>query len=79
MWEISFEGDVKKSPSTPVLGTVVHSLCSLPINDCNFGSAMKRATDKDIEDAIEWLTANPKNNGSRLRACQTELRKRKRN
>lgn len=76
MWEINFSGDDKKSPAIPVMGTVTHSLCSLPASDGNFDSAMKRATVKDIEDAIEYLTANPKNNGQRLKACQRELRKR---
>lgn len=76
MWEINFLGDSNKSPEAPAFGTVCHSLCSLPANDGNFGSAIKRATDRDIEDAIRYLTANPKNNGQRLKACQRELRRR---
>lgn len=75
MWVMEFEESAEEVV-VPVLGTTLHSLCSIPSGDCNFASALNRATKKDLEDAIKYLTANPKNNQSRLTACKRELKKR---
>lgn len=77
MWVMEFDEPKSKEVVVPKWGTTLHSLCSLPAGDCNFGSALGRATEKDLEDAISYLTANPKNNQSRLKACERELKRRK--
>lgn len=56
----------------------VHSLSSLPATDLNFISAMNRATDDEIEKAIEIMKANGGSHKGRILACERELRKRKR-
>ena len=55
-----------------------HSLSTLPCNDGNFKSAMNRATDDEIEKAIEIMKTNGASHKGRILACERELRKRKR-
>lgn len=53
-------------------------LSTLPCNDGNFQSAMSRATDDEIEKAIEVMKTNGGSHKGRILACERELRKRKR-
>ena len=55
-----------------------HSLSTLPCNDGNFKSAMNRASNDEIEKAIEIMKANNGSHKGRILACERELRKRKR-
>lgn len=56
----------------------VHSLSSLPATDGNFISVLNRATDDEIEKAIEIMKTNGGSHKGRILACERELRKRKR-
>lgn len=53
-------------------------LSALPCNDGNFKSVMSRATDDEIEKAIEIMKSNGGSHKGRILACERELRKRKR-
>lgn len=55
---------------------IVHSLSTLPATDGNFKSALERATNADIEKAIQTMKENAGQNKSRITACERELRKR---
>lgn len=57
---------------------IAKCLSSLPCNDGNFKSAMNRATDDEIEKAIEIMKTNGGSHKGRILACERELRKRKR-
>ncbi len=52
------------------------TLITVPANDGNFKSALKQATDDDLNKAVQCLTDNPKGNKSRLVACRRELKRR---
>ena len=54
----------------------VHSLSSLPATDLNFISALSRATDAEISQAIFDMEASGGQHKGRITACQRELRKR---
>ena len=54
----------------------VNCLSSLPANDGNFLSALKRATDAEISQAIINMESIGGQHKSRIIACQRELRKR---
>ena len=54
----------------------VHSLSSLPATDGNFISAMNRATDEEIAQAIDVMENSSGQHKCRITACQRELRKR---
>lgn len=54
----------------------VHCLSSLPATDGNFLSALSRATDAEISQAICDMEASGGQHKSRIAACQRELRKR---
>lgn len=55
---------------------VVHSLSTLPANDGNFKSELERATNEQIEQAIQKMNESGGQNKSRIAACERELRKR---
>lgn len=54
----------------------VHCLSSLPCSDGNFLSALNRATDEEISQAIFDMEASGGQHKGRISACQRELRKR---
>ena len=54
----------------------VHSLSSLPSTDGNFLSALNRATDEEISQAIDVTENSSGQHKSRITACKRELRKR---
>lgn len=54
----------------------IKCLSSLPSTDGNFTSALKRATDGEIEKAIEIMENSNGQHKGRILACQRELRKR---
>lgn len=54
----------------------VHSLSTLPANDGNFKSELERATNEQIEKAIQTMNESGGMNKSRINACKRELRKR---
>lgn len=54
----------------------VHCLSSLPATDGNFLSALNRATDEEILQAILDMETNGGQHKSRITACKRELRKR---
>ena len=54
----------------------VHSLSSLPATDGNFISALSRATDEEINKAIDVMENSSGNHKGRITACKRELRKR---
>ncbi len=56
---------------------IVHSLATLPANDCNFKSSLERATNEDIEKAVQKMKENGGQNKGRITACERELRKRR--
>ena len=53
-----------------------HSLSSLPATDGNFISALNRATDEEISQAIEVMENSSGQHKCGITACQRELRKR---
>lgn len=55
---------------------VVHSLSTLPANDGNFISALNRANDDEIAQAIKEMESSGGSHKGRISACQRELRKR---
>lgn len=57
----------------------VHALCTLPATDCNFRSALERASGEHIREAIEIMKTNGGHHKGRISACERELRRRKRN
>ena len=52
----------------------VHSLSSLPATDGNFISVLNRATDAEIEQAIDVMENSSGQHKGRITACQRELR-----
>ena len=54
----------------------VHSLSSLPATDLNFISALNRATDEEIAQAIDVMENSSGQHKCRITACKRELRKR---
>lgn len=57
----------------------VHILSVLPATDCNFKSALERASNKHIQDAIDTMKSSNGQHKSRIAACERELRRRKKN
>lgn len=57
----------------------VHTLCTLPATDCNFKSALERASNEHIQEAIETMKSSSGQHKSRILACERELRRRKKN
>ena len=57
------------------MGTV-HCLSSLPASDGNFLSALNRATDDEISQAIFDMESSGGQHKGRITACKRELRKR---
>lgn len=55
----------------------VHCLSSLPSTDGNFLSALSKATDAEISQAIFDMESDGGQHKGRIAACQRELRKRK--
>ena len=55
----------------------VHALSSLPASDGNFKSALSRATDEEINKAIDVMVTTGGQHKGRITACKRELRKRK--
>lgn len=58
---------------------IVHSLTTLPATDLNFVSALQRATEVDIELAIETMKENGGQHKTRIKACERELKRRWKN
>ena len=54
----------------------VHCLSSLPATDGNFLSALSRATDAEISQAIDAMENSSGQHKGRITACKRELRKR---
>lgn len=54
----------------------VHSLSSLPVDDLNFIFVLNRATDDEIEKAIDVMENSGGQHKGRITACKRELRKR---
>ena len=53
-----------------------HCLSSLPASDGNFLSALSRATDSEISQAIFDMESSGGQHKGRITACKRELRKR---
>lgn len=56
---------------------MVHSLTSLPATDLNFVSSLKNASSQQIEQALEIMRNREGMDKGRIRACERELRRRK--
>ena len=54
----------------------IRCLSSLPCNDGNFISVLNRATDEEINKAIDVMESSSGQHKGRITACQRELRKR---
>lgn len=57
----------------------VHTLCVVPVTDGNFKSALERASNEHIKEAIETMKSSNGQHKSRILACERELRRRKKN
>ena len=57
----------------------VHTLCVLPATDGNFKSALERASNEHIQEAIDTMKSSDGQHKSRITACERELRRRKKN
>lgn len=56
----------------------VHTLCSIPATDLNFVSALKSATDEQVNEAISVMEQKKTGNKGRINACKKELKRRNR-
>lgn len=54
----------------------IKSLATLPADDMNFKSSLKKATDTQIRVAIITMKNRNGNDKSRIRACEKELKRR---
>lgn len=54
----------------------VHILCVLPTTDLNFKSALEKACNEHIQEAIETMKSSNGQNKSKIAACERELRRR---
>ena len=60
------------------MDNIINWLCRLPSTDINFISRLERASDKEIETAIEFMQMETdKKHKTRIIACEKELRKRR--
>lgn len=57
----------------------VNSLCMIPATDCNFKSVLKRASGKQIAEAIKTMRESNGKHKGRILACERELRQRAKN
>lgn len=57
----------------------VHTLCVLPATDLNFKSALEKASNEHIQEAIETMKSSNGQHKSRIAACERELRRRAKN
>ena len=60
------------------MDSTVHALATLPATDLNFTSALRKATDEQIEQAIDKMIDNGGKHKGRIKACQRELDRRNR-
>ena len=54
----------------------VHAMTSLPATDLNFVSCLKRATNLQIEMALEVMRKRDGKDNGRIKACERELKRR---
>ena len=54
----------------------VHTLTSLPATDLNFTSCLRRATDNQIQLALETMRNRDGKDKGRIKACERELKRR---
>lgn len=57
----------------------IRSITDLPAEDCNFKSALSRATGNQIRLALEVMRNRAGKDKSRIAACERELKRRERN
>lgn len=57
----------------------VHTLRTLPATDCNFKSALERASNEHIQEVIETMKSSNGQHKSRIAACERELIRREKN
>ena len=55
----------------------VHALTSIPATDLNFVSCLKSAANLQIEMALEVMRNRDGNDKGRIKACERELKQRK--
>lgn len=60
-------------------GNSIQMLVSLPAEDCNFKSALQKATACQIRIAVGCMEQRSGHDKSRIAACKRELRRRERN
>lgn len=60
-------------------GNSIQMLVSLPAEDCNFKSALQKATACQIRIAVGCMEQRSEHDKSRIAACKRELRRRERN
>lgn len=58
------------------MADTVHCLSSLPASDGNFRSVLNKATDEEINNAIDVMATTGGQHKGRITACKRELRKR---
>ena len=57
----------------------IKSITDLPAEDCNFKSALSKATGNQIRIALEVMRGRNGKDKSRIGACERELKRRERN
>lgn len=63
----------------PGIVNSIQMLVSLPAEDCNFKSALRKATACQIRIAVGCMEQRAGHDKSRIAACKRELRRRERN
>ena len=56
----------------------IKSITDLPAEDCNFKSALSKATGNQIRIALEVMRNRARKDKSRIKACERELKRRER-
>lgn len=74
--ETKVKEEPKAEPEKEKLTGVLHSLTTLPSGDTNYQSALKKATDDEIMEAIEIMMNSGGRHQTRMNVCKAELDRR---
>lgn len=68
------KAETKAEPEKPT--GILHSLTTLPSGDVSYQSVLKKATDEEIEEAIEIMVESGGRHQTRIKVCKGELDRR---
>ena len=81
---LDYKPEIKAKPveskaddkTTLEIGSIVHSLSTLPATDGNYRSALKNASEDELKEAIDFMEKSGGRHSTRINACKGELDKR---